>query len=201
MAAVVAAIIWGTLTYLDIYTRHGEAITVPDIKGLSVRDAQLVLQKSDLLGLVSDSTYVKDRPAGTVLEVNPSTGQRVKKGRTVYLTVNTVSIPLYSVPDVADNSSSRQARARIQAAGFKLTENEWIPGEKDWVYGVKYNGRELELGDKVPAGATLTLIVGDGMKAHIIENDSIGMDGEYIISDDPTTPTGTEISQEEESWF
>ena len=135
------------------------------------------------------------------MEVNPSTGQRVKKGRTVYLTVNTVSIPLYSVPDVADNSSSRQARARIQAAGFKLTENEWVPGEKDWVYGVKFNGRELTYGDKVPAGATLTLIVGGGMQAHTVVNDSTAMDGEYIISDDPTTPTGTEISQEEESWF
>lgn len=201
MIVVVIALVWGTLKFLDIYTRHGEAITVPDVKGMSVREAQLVLQKTDLVSLVSDSTYVKDRPAGTVLEVNPGIGERVKKGRTVYLTINTISVPLYSVPDVADNSSSRQAHARIQAAGFKLTENEWVPGEKDWVYGVKYNGVELVFGDKVPAGATLTLIVGDGAKAHKVHNDSIDMDGEFFISDDPTTPTGTAVSQEEENWF
>ena len=164
MAAVVLALVWGTLKYLDVYTRHGEAITVPDIKGLSVRDAQLTLQKSDLQGLISDSTYVKDKPAGTVLEVNPSTGQRVKKGRTVYLTINTVNIPLYSVPDVADNSSSRQAFARIQAAGFKLTENEWIPGEKDWVYGVKYNGKEW------PHGSVFLFIVTSSIALERISN-------------------------------
>ena len=37
----------------------------------------------------------------------------------------------------------RQAQARLLAAGFKLSENEHIAGEKDWVYGVKYKGRTL----------------------------------------------------------
>ena len=56
----------------------------------------------------------------------------------------------------------RQAQAKILAAGFKLSENELISGEKDWVYGVKYQGRTLSNGEKVPVGSTLTLIVGDG---------------------------------------
>ena len=106
---------------------------------------------------VSDSSYVKNKPAGSILDVTPSVGQKVKEGRIIYLTINTLNIPLRPVPDVADNSSMRQAQAKILAAGFKLSENEMIPGEKDWVYGVKYMGRQLEMGDKVPVGATLTL--------------------------------------------
>ena len=99
-------------------------------------------------------------------------GQKVKEGRIIYLTINTLNIPLRPVPDVADNSSMRQAQAKILAAGFKLSENEMIPGEKDWVYGVKYMGRQLEMGDKVPVGATLTLLVGDGEELPV-DNDSI----------------------------
>ena len=58
----------------------------------------------------------------------------------VYLTINALDIPLQEVPDVADNSSVRQAEARLLAAGFRLTNNDSIPGEKDWVYAVKYRG-------------------------------------------------------------
>ena len=42
----------------------------------------------------------------------------------------------------------RQAQARLLATGFKLAENEYIAGEKDWVYGVKYKGRTLTNGEK-----------------------------------------------------
>ena len=66
---------------------------------------------------------------------------------------------------------------------------------------MKYNGVELQHGDKVPTGATLTLVVGDGMQPLDLEGDSLGLDGDYIIADDPTTPQGTTIDQEEESWF
>ena len=40
---------------------------------------------------------------------------RVKEGRIIYLTINAINIPLQAVPDVADNSSLRQAEARILA--------------------------------------------------------------------------------------
>ena len=54
------------------------------------------------------------------------------------MTINTLNTPLQEVPDVADNSSVRQAEARLLAAGFRLTNNDSIPGEKDWVYEVRY---------------------------------------------------------------
>ena len=115
------------------------------------------------------------------------------------MTVNTNSVPLFTVPDVADNSSWRQAHARMLAAGFKLTEPDWIPGEKDWVYGVMYNGVELEHNGKVPAGATLTLMVGDGNRAPIMENDSIDVEEIEIVPQ--AVPAAETQKQEEESWF
>ena len=139
---------------------------------MTIDEAEMLFRNHGLFCVVSDSSYVKNKPAGSILDVTPSVGQKVKEGRIIYLTINTLNIPLRPVPDVADNSSMRQAQAKILAAGFKLSENEMIPGEKDWVYGVKYMGRQLEMGDKVPVGATLTLLVGDGEELPV-DNDSI----------------------------
>lgn len=164
MIIVAIILIFIVLKALNTYTRHGEAVVVPDVKGKTVQEAQALFINEDLTCIVTDSTYVKDQPAGIILEHNPQSGQKVKKGRVIYLTINTLSTPLQIVPDVADNSSLRQAVARIQAAGFKLDESEYINGEKDWVYGIKYKGAMLAPGEKVPTGATLRLVVGDGFR-------------------------------------
>ena len=167
MIVVVVGLVFGVLKGLDIYTRHGEAVVVPDVKGMSVGEAEKMFRNHGLSCVVSDSSYVKTLPAGCILEYSPAAGQKVKEGRIIYLTINTLNIPLHVVPDVADNSSLRQAEARILASGFKLAEIEYMPGEKDWVYEVKYKGRPLATGDKVPAGAVLTLKVGDLSLIHI----------------------------------
>ena len=138
MVVVAVLIVFGALKGLDIYTRHGQAVVVPDVKGMSVSEAEKMFRDQGLTYVVSDSNYVKNKPSGIILDLNPSVGQKVKEGRTIYLTINTLSTPLCVVPDVADNSSVRQAQAKLMAAGFKLTENRMVSGEKDWVYGVIY---------------------------------------------------------------
>jgi len=164
MILVAVALVFIVLRSLDSYTRHGEAIVVPDAKGMTIAQARILFNNEGLEAVISDSTYVKEKPAGIILEHNPQSGHKVKKGRTIYLTINTLNVPLQLVPDVADNSSLRQAQARILSVGFKLNANELISGEKDWVYGIKYNGAMLKPGDKAPMGATLTLVVGDGTR-------------------------------------
>ena len=195
MVLVVICLLFGVLKGLDVYTRHGEAVTVPDVKGMLVGEAEKVFRNHGLVGIVSDSSYVKTLPAGCILEYNPSVGQKVKEGRIIYLTINTLDVPLCVVPDVADNSSLRQAEARILAAGFKLAEIEYMPGEKDWVYGVKYKDLQLLTGAKVPVGATLTLMVGDG--GDLLNADSLGMDSITVV----TKGTQTEDTSADESWF
>lgn len=150
------------LQWLDDYTRHGQAVVVPDVKGMTLRLAENELDKQTLKSIIIDSSYVKGMPPGAILEQNPSGGSKVKEGRTVYLTINTESAPKIAVPDVMDNSSLRQAEAKLRALGFKLTDPEYISGEKDWVYSVKYRGRTLKAGEKIPHEAVVTLCVGDG---------------------------------------
>ena len=192
MVVVAVLIVFGALKGLDIYTRHGQAVVVPVVKGMSVSEAEKMFRDTELAYVESASNYVKNKPSGIILDLNPSVGQKVKEGRTIYLTINTLSTPLCVVPDVADNSSVRQAQAKLMAAGFKLTENRMVSGEKDWVYGVIYQGHQLQIGDKAPIGATLTLMVGDGVQS--AGADSVDMVEDAAISADDS---GTE----DDSWF
>ena len=195
MIVAVVLIVSGVMKWLDVYTRHGEAVVVPDVKGMTVDEASKMFRNHGLVCVVSDSNYVKNMAAGIVLDVNPGIGQKVKEGRTIYLTINTLSIPLRAVPDVADNSSLRQAQAKVLAAGFKLTEIQLMNGEKDWVYGIKYQGRSLNAGDKVPLGAALTLMVGNG-ENEPLESDSMeNVEG----ADEPVSSESS--SSQDDSWF
>lgn len=186
MIIVACLLLYVVLKGLNSYTRHGQAIVVPDAKGKTIREAESLFREKGLFCVVSDSLYVKEKPAGSVLDHIPPSGQKVKDGRIIYLTINTLNVPLQLVPDVADNSSLRQAHARILAAGFKLNDNELIRGERDWVYEVKYRGQALKPGDKVPVGATLTLVVGNGA-------------GEIFESDSTQVVEGS--ASADESWF
>lgn len=176
MPVVLILLVFATLKWLDSYTHHGEAVVVPDVKHKPVSEAQKILAEQGLQSVVADSTYVKTLPPGCVLEYNPSMNQKVKLGRTIYLTVNTTNVPLVDLPDVADNSSLREAEARLLAAGFKLMPNDTVPGDKDWVYGVKFEGRVLGLKEKVPQGAFLTIVVGDGLVSTEVFRDTLTTD-------------------------
>ena len=48
MVVVIVAAAWGTLQWLDSYTRHGEAVVVPDVKGMNLRIAENELDKQSL---------------------------------------------------------------------------------------------------------------------------------------------------------
>ena len=131
MMAVVILLLFGVLKWLDVYTRHGEAVVVPDVKGMTVGEAEMLLRNHGLVCVVSDSNYVKNKPAGSILELNPSAGQKVKEGRTIYLTINTLDVPLRLVPDVADNSSVRQAQGMTVGEAEMLLRNHGLVWQPD----------------------------------------------------------------------
>jgi len=192
MIVIVIAVALGTLQWLDSYTRHGEAVVVPNVKGMNLRLAENELDKQSLKSIVIDSSYVKGIPPGAILEQNPAGGFKVKEGRTVYLTINADSAPQVAVPDIMDNSSLRQAEAKLRALGFKVTDPEYISGDKDWVYSIKYRGRTLQAGEKVPHEAVLTLCVGNG-------NDTMPEDS--TMTEEVSGTTGDDTPVVDESWF
>ena len=195
MAVTVVALAFGAKIAIDIYTHHGESIPVPNILHQSFDKAQDELDDLGLKIVVTDTGYVKRLPPGAILEQSPAAGERVKSGHIIYVTINSASSPTISLPDVIDNSSLREAMAKLTAMGFKLGQPKFIPGEKDWVYGIQCNGHSVVAGDKVPVDVPLVILVGNGMRS---ESDSV----DYIdpASNDDATPleSGGDVDEFEE---
>ena len=171
MILVVIALMVGVKYGLDWYTHHGEGIKVPKVEGMLFTNARSVLVEEGLNVIVSDSGYNKQLPADCILAQNPGEGTMVKSGHTVYLTVNSPSSPTIAIPDVVDNSSYREAEAKLMALGFKLLPPQVIAGEKDWVYGILCRGRRVSTGDHVSIETPLTLIIGSGQYESEDESD------------------------------
>lgn len=162
MAILLALIVFGVKYGLDEYTRHGEEIEVPDLYSMTFLQAKELLELNGMTVLVSDSGHNKKMAAGCVLAQNPKAGSHVKSGRIIYVTLNSPSSPTFAIPDIIDNSSYREAEAKLTAMGFRLLAPKYIAGEKDWVYGVVSRGRNLGVGDQVSIDVPLQLVVGNG---------------------------------------
>lgn len=164
MALVVVAVCAGVKFGLDVYTHHGELIAIPDVRRKSFADADYLLREAGMTVVVSDTGYVRGLPPDCILEQSPAPGDRVKSGHVIYLTVNASHTPTLTVPDLIDNSSLREAMAKLQAMGFKLTNPMFVEGEKDWVYGLVVRGRQIKAGDRVDIDDYITIQVGNGQR-------------------------------------
>ena len=98
----------------------------------------------------------------------------MKKGHIIYVTVNSPSSPSFALPDLVDNSSFREAEARLTAMGFRLNPPQLVDGEKDWVYGILCRGRRVSNGDRVSIENPLTLMVGKGTIEDLDDIDMVG---------------------------
>jgi len=169
MFIVAIILIIVTFRWMESYTLHGQYITVPDVTGMFEEEARQALSVSGLKYEISDYKFDKAMVEGGVIEQKPKPGAFVKQGRKIYLTLNSGKEPLRAVPDVADNSSLRAAESKLRAAGFKLTETEYVDGDQDWVYEIKYLGEEIKAGTEIPEGSTLTIVAGNGNPVEEIE--------------------------------
>lgn len=162
-----------------VYTHHGEEITVPDICNKKFPDAENLLEAAGLTIVVSDTSYNRHLPPDCILQQSPDPGQKVKSGRVVYVTINASTKPTLVMPDIVDNSSLREAMAKLRILGFKVGEPQYVAGEKDWVYGAISRGQRLSAGDKVSIDAMVTLLVGNGM---------VGDDADLEVTDPDMEP-------------
>lgn len=162
MLAVVIIIPVVVLSWLDSYTNNGESCVVPDICGMQLDDAKEKLRNSNLDLEIVDYKYKKGADENEVVEQRPLAGAKVKEGRKIMLVMNSLNKPIVTLPSVKDNCSLREAEARLKASGFVISGVLYQDGEKDWVYSVLCDGRELYNGENIARGSSLVLVVGNG---------------------------------------
>ena len=180
--------VYVVLKTIDTYTNHNQAVQVPDVRGLQIEDAIPFLEKNLLSYKIIDSVFSKTDPPGAIVELLPEANSKVKKRRTIYITVNAKTEETAVIPDIEDMSLSfRQAYAILKARGFLDVDYKYVTGEfLDLALGVEYGGQMVKKGDRVPLSAKLTLIISDGN--NILQTDSISAENAANIVGD-------------ESWF
>ena len=175
MLAVAVVVPAGVLAWLDSYTNHGESHRVPDICGMQLDDAKEVLRKHNLDLEIVDYKYKKGAAENEVVEQRPVANAFVKEGRKIMLVMSSVNKPMVTLPSVTDNCSLREAEARLKASGLVVSGILQQDGEKDWVYSVLCNGKELYNGESIARGSNLVLVVGNGnrpvRKESVIDED------------------------------
>lgn len=168
-----------TLLFLNVYTRHDQNVKVPILAGLQVEEANAILRSKGLHIEIIDSVYQKDAVPGAIIEQVPEANSNVKKGRAIYVSIDAKSPAEVSLPELVDYSL-RQAQALLVSMGFTQLAIEEVPSEyAGLVMGVEYRGRRLGPNEKIPVGAPLKLIVGNGQPT-----DSVGIDDENSLSAD-----------------
>ena len=186
MGIITAGIIWGVMVFLDSYTKHGQSIEMPDLRGQRYEAVMMQLEALNLHGFVTDTGYITTMPANVIIEQSIAPGKPIKEGRFISFTINGNGARPLQIPDLANNSSMREAVARLKSMGFTTTEHEYIEGDAEWVYALKARGKELSVGERLPVDVPITLVVGRGEEMFADSLDTM------IDFEDTTTTTEPE---------
>ena len=160
---IIVVVAWAALIAIDFYTHHNESETIPDLRGSYLEEAEVLLAKKGLYPQVIDSVYVRDKKLGTIIDQIPPANSTVKRNRAIYLIINSRSVRQVTLPEIND-VSYRQADAMLQSLGLSVSNVEYAPSEfKDLVTDVKFHGRSVTPGTRLPEGSSVVLVVGSGL--------------------------------------
>ena len=161
------------LIILKSYTRHGREVDMPNFVGQNSVALVDTLLPSDYIIVITDEVYDKSMEPGTIIKQNPEAGEKVKKGRKVYLTVATSEPPTVIMPELRD-VSQRQAEIMLNALGLELEGVILKPSPyENAVLEQLHNGRVIAAGTKIKMGDKITLVVGRDISELPVGADSL----------------------------
>lgn len=136
-----------------------QEVSIPELRGVSLRQAEISLQRLELkLGSKIEGAHA-DIPKGVVIRTEPGAGKKVRIGSRIDIVVSSgKSSGKTLMPNLRDMSLSR-AIAAIDSLGFKLGDVITIQSED------KLPNTVLELdpkpGEYLESGATINLTVAE----------------------------------------
>ncbi len=160
---VITLFVAAVLLSLSVYTNHGDHSEVPDIRGLNDKQCEGIVVRRGFRYVVSDSVHVVGAAPGAIIDQYPLPGAKVKKNRSIHVTVNAYTVEKVQIPNLVDYSL-RNARVMLESFGLKVGKLIYAPSEfVNLVLGQHYEGKPIEAGVAVPKGAVIDLIIGHGL--------------------------------------
>jgi beta-lactam-binding protein with PASTA domain len=164
---LLAIIVLGFVLYFAFFaslsriTQHGQELTIPELKG---KNYQTALKELEQLGfdIVVDSAFDTTMAPAIILDVQPEAGSMVKKGRSIYVTINRATPPEVDMPNLL-NLSFRSAQLLLESNKLVLGDTSYRPDMANGaVLEQRYNGKIIIAGQKLPQGAKVDIVIGAG---------------------------------------
>ncbi|WP_394751190.1 PASTA domain-containing protein [Spongiimicrobium salis] len=161
----VVILVFGMMQWLKSTTNHGEFVEVPDLAKMTVLDMREVVEDAKLRYEVLDSAnYNPNYPRFSIIEQDPPAGNKVKENRMIYVTVNPSGYKKVTIPKIIQ-VTKRNATSMLRAVGLDVQRVTYIDElGVDMVYYLKYKGKDIKPGDKLPKTAKIELVCGNGNK-------------------------------------
>jgi eukaryotic-like serine/threonine-protein kinase len=169
IAVILVAGSYILVSSLNSYTHKDESITVPDLKGMTLKEVEDFLDGKLLRIKVIDSVYNTHAKPTEVISQIPVAGKYVKENRAIYLTIQSVNPDMAELPDI-EQISLRNAESKLKNAGFQLGERIYKPYLYiNTVLYVMKDDERVKPGELFPKGATFDIVVGNGLGETVIE--------------------------------
>lgn len=156
-------IVFLVLRWLNSTTNHGEFVEVPDFSKMSVSEMRDAVEDAGLRYEVLDSAnYNPDYPRFSIIEQDPPAGNKVKENRKIYFTVNPSGYKKVTIPNIIQ-VTQRNAASMLRAVGLDVQRVTFVDElGKNMVYQIKYKGKYVKPGDKLPKTSKIELVCGNG---------------------------------------
>jgi beta-lactam-binding protein with PASTA domain len=161
--------------WLKWYTDHGEYVTVPELRGMSLEEAISALEDRNLQYLVVDSVYDRKATPGAILDQNPSPESQVKEGRQVFLTIYRINPPMEKI-GIKEGDFATVALIKLANKGIDFDtlyeDNNTLAGS---IIRVLYNNKKVTSPDfEVPRGSKVKLVIGRAASSKVTVPDLYG---------------------------
>lgn len=162
---LLAGLIFLLLEGLNIWTKHGQYVEVPDLSKKTLSEVERILQQQNLRFEVLDSTeFNPNFPTFSVISQSPEANEKVKENRKIYLTINPSGYRKVTIPKVIQ-ITRRSAEATLKAVGLEVGNITYVDDiGKDMVLELSHKGKKIEPGEQLIKTSKIDLICGNGLE-------------------------------------
>ncbi|MCQ2975804.1 MAG: PASTA domain-containing protein [Bacteroidales bacterium] len=149
---------------LRMYTRHGENINVPELRKLTIEEVKKECDARGLRYYINDSVYGTNQKPGSVVDQTPPANFKVKKDRTIFLTIKAYAAEQVSMPQLV-GVSMVQAQADLGTIGLsvgKITKKIQQGYNKGgFILEQLFDGKNIPAGTKIPKGSKIDIVIAE----------------------------------------
>lgn len=144
---------------LKLYGRTGQEYELPDLRGLTLTEAQNTCPTT-IEFVINDSIYTEGDEGGHIISQDPKGGSKVKKGRKIFVSISAFAPKDALMPDLTD-VTVKAAVSQLSSMGFNVGKLKFVQSQfPKTVLEATNHGRVLHPGATISGNTVIDLTVG-----------------------------------------